>query len=97
MTPSHLSPERINRIREALMARQTQTFPDFGIPDDPAELTDRLAELMFNLYPAFTVDELLLRPREAVRFCDAARQQTGYFDLPDDVILRALLNRRKKG
>jgi hypothetical protein len=43
----------------------------------------------------WTIDELLLHPREAVRFCDEIRHQYGYYDLPDDIILRTILTRRK--
>jgi hypothetical protein len=43
----------------------------------------------------WTIDELLLHPREAIRFCDDVRHQRGYYDVPDDIILRAILGRRK--
>jgi hypothetical protein len=37
----------------------------------------------------------LRHPREACRFCDEARRQHGYYDVPDDIILRAIVNARK--
>jgi hypothetical protein len=83
------------RLKEALVARLSLTLADFGIDLGPEEFVDLLADMMAQLYPAFTIDELLVRPREALRFCDAARQRLDCYDLPDDVILRALLNRRK--
>jgi hypothetical protein len=43
----------------------------------------------------WAVDELLLHPREAAWFCDETRRKYRYFDLPDDVILRVILTRRK--
>jgi hypothetical protein len=43
----------------------------------------------------WTIDELLLHPREAGHFCDEVRRLHGYFDLPDDIILRTILTRRK--
>lgn len=36
------------------------------------------------------VNELLIHPREALCFCDGYRRIYGFYDLPDDVILRAL-------
>jgi len=41
------------------------------------------------------IDELLLHPREAVRFCYKVRHQRGDYDVSDDVILREILTRRK--
>jgi hypothetical protein len=43
----------------------------------------------------WTVDELLLHPREALNFCDQVRRRYGYFDVPDDIILRSIMQRRK--
>jgi hypothetical protein len=87
----------LKKIKAALVARQAQTFASYGIEEDPEQFIDRLVDLMAEMYPACTVDELLLRPREAILFCDAVRHGTGYIDLPDDIILRPLLNRRKQG
>jgi hypothetical protein len=41
------------------------------------------------------IDELVLRPREALRFCDDVRRQHGSVDLPGDAIPRWLMNRAK--
>lgn len=38
----------------------------------------------------WTPDELLLHPRDAERFCQDFRYEHGWFDLPDDIILRSL-------
>jgi hypothetical protein len=46
---------------------------------------------------AWTIDELCLHPREAARFCDDARRKHGFYDVPDDIILRSIMNRRKYG
>jgi hypothetical protein len=64
-----------------------------GIP--VAAFQDQLAELMERLHPAWTVDELLLHPTEALTYCVEARQLTGFPDVPDDLILRCLIARRK--
>jgi hypothetical protein len=95
MTDS-FSDAKLAHLRRLIVARQTMKFADFGVTEDPDQFTNSLADLFHGMYPSFTVDNLLVRPREALRYCDAARQKTGYFDLPDDIILQAILNRRKR-
>jgi hypothetical protein len=90
-----LDARRLARLEEALVARKNARFADYGIDDDPDVFVDALIDLMGQMYPAFTIDELLLRPREAIKFCDVVRHRHGAYDLPDDVILRPMLNRRK--
>ena len=69
---------------------------DFGISMDRAEFDDRLAQDFDHEYGGgWTIDELLLHPREAMRFCDEVRRQHKWWDLPDDIILRVILGRRK--
>jgi hypothetical protein len=84
-------------LRELFMSRQSMKFSDFGVTEEQEQFIDGLVELFHGLYPAFTIDNLLVRPREGIRYCDAVRQHTGYYDLPDDIILQAILNRRKHG
>jgi hypothetical protein len=76
----------------------------FGIEMDEDQFRGMLVELFHNLYRAIpSVDELLVRPREAIRYCDRVRDhlagtgEDAAFDLPDEVILRTLLNQRKHG
>jgi hypothetical protein len=60
------------------------------------EVTIALQDRGYRTYrDQWSVDELMLHPREAARFCDQARFQHGYFDVPDDIILRVILTRRK--
>lgn len=40
--------------------------------------------------------ELTLRPREAMKFCDEFRRKHHAYDVPDDLILRALLEPPEK-
>ena len=87
----------ITRLREAIVARLAMTLTDFGIDGDPQQFVDRLGDVLAEMYPGLTIDALLVRPREALRLCDAARQREQCYDLPDDVILQAMLNRRKNG
>jgi len=91
-----IKPLSLERQKELLVARLSQTLADYGIDDDPEAFKDGLVDLFHGLYPAFTVDELLVRPREALRYCDAVRDKHRNYDLPDDLVLRSLLNRRKR-
>ncbi len=44
---------------------------------------------------SLSVDEMLLRPRTARHFCDIVRAKHLFDDLPDDMILRAIMQRRR--
>ena len=56
---------------------------------------DELEDLHSNLYQNWSVDELLLHPDDAKEFCNTIRRQTSFQGLPDDLILRCLISRRK--
>ncbi len=68
----------------------------YGLGMDRESFYDTLAT-EFNEYVRgmLTLDELLIRPRTAIHFCDHVRSKHLWFDLPEDVLLRTLLNRRK--
>jgi hypothetical protein len=91
-----------DRAEEYRMARLK--LKNFGINMDEEQFKQLLADTFHGHYRAFpSVDELLVRPREAIRYCDRIRDQMfsngedAAIDLPDDVILRTLLNLRKHG
>lgn len=79
-----------------LMVRTRMKFDVFGIDMDPDAVIELLIE-QFNSYVRgqMTIDELLLHPREALSFCDTVRRSQGWYDLPDHMILRPILTRRK--
>jgi hypothetical protein len=83
--------------------KTTRTEPSqFGISLSPVAFDDMVFLKCWPRYLSLgTADELLLRPRVAMRFCDDVRDalvgcgESEAFDLPDDVILRRLkLNSR---
>jgi hypothetical protein len=79
-----------------VMARQQVNPSDYGVPLGKAELAAILADALDTYGQGkLSVDELLLRPRAALHFCDEIRRTNGWFDLPDDIILRVILDRRK--
>ena len=82
--------------REFLMGRGNFKPSDFGIPLSKDDFTDQMVDDFATIYrDTWTIDELLLHPREAALFCDDVRRKHHYFDVPDDIILRVVLGRRK--
>ena len=85
-----------------LMARLR--IENFGITMPEGDFRELLLVLYERHYHNLTGrDELLVRPREAMRYCDRIRDELfdrgedQAIDLPDDVILRTLLNIMKQG
>lgn len=78
------------------MARQQVDPREYGVDLDRDEFVERMVE-EFNAYTRglLSFDEMLLRPRTALHFCDSVRQKFGWYDLPDDIILRVIMIRRK--
>jgi hypothetical protein len=82
--------------QEFLMARPSFDPRDFGVNLDKEGFIDQMCDEFNDMYRGqWTVDELLLHPREALNFCDHVRRKHAYFDMPDDIILRAVMQRRK--
>lgn len=85
-------------FREFLMARGVLNPRDYGVDMEREDFVDALVEAFGETYRGqWTIDELVLHPREALDFCDRVRRARGWFIVPDDVILRPIMNRRKNG
>jgi hypothetical protein len=91
--------ERLEAKKNAnRMTRRRINFQDelravgYDLPRD--EFYDLVDGLRRVLYPEWTQDELVCHPREAVQFCDAVRGKAKA-PVPDHLILKALMNRRK--
>lgn len=82
--------------REFLMGRGSFDPRDFGVEMTRDEFMDQMVD-DFNdhVHSQLSIDELLLRPRAAIYFCDEVRAKRHYYDVPDDIILRSVMNRRK--
>ena len=82
--------------RGFLMARGHFNPRDFGVELDREHFMDEMVdEFAEACRDTWSIDELCLHPREALRFCDAVRHRKSYYDLPDDIILRSIMARRK--
>ena len=86
----------MNFYEEFLMARRAFTPQEFGVDMGRNEFDDLMDDDFGAAYKGhWTIDELLLHPREAALFCDDTRRKHRFFDVPDDIILRVILQRRK--
>ena len=56
-----------------------------------------LAGLFNGYYASWTDERLLYHPAEAIRYCEMVRSATRCNGLPDEMILRSLINLRKGG
>lgn len=91
-----ISVARLNWLKEYYVGRAAFNPSDFGLELTRDEFMDRVAEAFNETFRGtLSLDELLLRPREATRFCDSIRGNYGWFDVPDDIILRSIMTRRK--
>lgn len=91
--PSHC---QADFYKDFLMARGQFAPLEFGIDLTREALMDLMVQDFSAVYRGqWSIDELVLHPREALRFCDDVRRKHGFFDLPDDIILRSIMNRRK--
>lgn len=69
---------------------------EFGVDMPKDEFVDLLVgDFAQTFRDAWTIDELCLHPRDALKFCDDVRHRHGFFDVPDDIILRSIMLRRK--
>ena len=80
---------------EFIMTRGKFKPQEFGVDLNREQLTEKIVDEFNGCYRSWTIDELLLHPREAARFCDDIRRKYAYWDLPDDIILRVIITRRK--
>jgi hypothetical protein len=80
------------------MARQSWDPKQFDIEMDREALIDLFVDELGAIGRGmWTIDELCLHPREALQFCDDLRRKHEFKYLPDDIILRSIMNRRKRG
>jgi hypothetical protein len=96
ITAVETQPRRETLLQKVIAAMAKSEPEDFGIKQSMAEFTDDMVNRFNTRYRGqWTIDELLLHPREALLFCDEVRHAMGNFVVPDHFILRAILARRK--
>lgn len=82
--------------REFLMGRSAFNPQEFGVNMEKDEFMDLMVQEFNKAYGhMLSFDELLLRPQWSLKFCDSVRTAHGFLDVPDDIILRSVMTRRK--
>lgn len=59
------------------------------------EFRNTLEELRMVIYPAWSIEDLLCSPKDAMLFAECVRRRTGNSGLLDSYILRTLLDNSK--
>jgi len=91
------SESQLEFYKRWLMGRPAFDLTTYGVNMD----RDRFMDMMVDAFNATyfgdkSLDEMLLRPREALAFCDLVRfNHRDFVDVPDEVILRSIMIRRK--
>jgi hypothetical protein len=86
-----IRPRRADFYKRFIMGRANFSPRDFGVDLDREPFIGLMIDEFNGMFQGRqTIDELLLRPREALHFCDELRHKHRYFDLPDDIILRVV-------
>lgn len=67
----------------------------YGSDTGAEDFNDIIGELHAVMHPMWNTEQLLYRPRDEVRYCEAVRARCGQ-GLPDEMILRRLNNIRKR-
>lgn len=68
---------------------------DYGCELTPAEFRELLADLMVEMFPALTDEDLIYTINESEEFCRVVRGRAECPDFSRDFILRSLVNVRK--
>ena len=66
------------------------------IQDSPEKFRERLIENLMDQFPEVTIDDLVCAPTDALEFCNTIREGYGSEYLSDTVILKSLMNIRKR-
>lgn len=87
---------QVEFYRGFLMSRRKFEPEQYGVDMSRDDFDDQVVDI-FNRYfgDGLTIDELCLHPRQAIRFCDDVRTEQRWWDVPDDIILRVIMGRRK--
>jgi len=82
-------------VKEKRMASLEDRLVASGCNLPLNQFQDSLIDVLNEMFRAWSVDELLLHPREEMEYCSVVRRKLECHDLPDELILRCALHRRK--
>ena len=79
------------------MARKLETeLKEAGCEIPADEFREKVEKMKATMYPSWTADDLVCHPDEAKQFCDMIRKIRTCGQLEDYIVLRTLLNARKR-
>jgi transcriptional regulator with XRE-family HTH domain len=87
LTPQRKGTKMSRRLEDEL--------EQFKCSRDAGDFRELLEERKAVLAPNWSIDELVCHPDEAKNFCKTIRAEDGCGGLPDDLILRTLMNIRR--
>ena len=79
------------------MVRLEDELKACGCTLDAEEFRELISDTFNDMYRAWTDENLLCWPREALRFCGMVRHRARASDMTDFLICSTLLNIRKRG
>jgi hypothetical protein len=69
---------------------------EFGVEMERSAFIDLIAKDFSGTFTGtWPIDELCIRPRDAIQYCDDFRRRHRCPDVPDYIILGSLMNRRE--
>ena len=71
-------------------------LPSHGYDQGREEFYNLVQEVFAVMYTTWTVDDLACHPSEALKYCQAVRQKASA-NVPEELIMHALMNARKRG
>lgn len=78
------------------MSHLKDVLPRYGWTGQPLEFKVLLKETLELIFPGRTVDDVLVKPYDALSYCSTVRDRSDC-NFPDEFILRQLINFRKTG
>jgi hypothetical protein len=87
---------QVDFYREFLMRRGEYDPSDFGVDLPKSEFVDMIVGDFNNFVKCqISLDEFLLHPEMALEFCHSLKRNRGWYSVPNDILLRSIMARRK--
>ena len=82
-------------LRKEKPMRLSTELIAYGISETPDAFRDRLIAKLLDAFPGRSIDSVVCRPHDAIKYCQMIRKDTTS-NPPDVVILKTLMNIRRK-
>ncbi len=84
------------RPRRSKQMRLAVELEAHGYQDSPEKFEEWLIETLIGFFAGYTIDDLLCTPQASLKYCINVREGVGASELIDSVILKSLINIRKR-